>query len=83
MSYKIDENGGQIWDSSSEFNAEELAIINLSGVTVPKLRAFYERFPEQTLETAIGGCIMEMHRELTKPVEEPLEKLSETEDTGT
>ena len=35
-----------------------------SGVTVPKLRDFYSRFPEQNLDSAIGGCIMEMQQGL-------------------
>ena len=66
MSYIIDEEGQNKWDSNSEFTEEELKIINLAGVTVPKLRDFYIRFPYQELDTAIGGCIMDMHTEEQK-----------------
>ena len=73
MSYITKEDGGLVWDVNSEFSEEELKVINLAGVTVPKLRDFYSRFPEQNLDSAIGGCIMEMQK--------PLEKLPESENT--
>lgn len=64
MSYITNEEGKRLWDANSEFNEVELAVINLAGVTVPKLRDFYSRFPEQNLDSAIGGCIMEMQQGL-------------------
>jgi hypothetical protein len=68
MSYIIDNEGQKKWDENSEFSEEELQIINLSGVTVPKLRNFYARFPYQELDTAVGGCIMEMAKGLKEEV---------------
>ena len=59
MSYLLNENGldTQVWDSTSEFTQEERELINKAGLTVPELRAFYEKYPEQTLEAAVGGLL--------------------------
>ena len=44
------------------FTAEEINLIEGSGLTIAELRSFYERFPDQNLDTAIGGCLMEKNK---------------------
>lgn len=48
-----------MYDSSIPFSAEEINLIEGSGLTVDELRNFFERFPDQNLDTAIGGCLDE------------------------
>lgn len=44
-----------MFDPTVDFTPEELEIINASYVTVPELREFWAKYPELTLEAAIGG----------------------------
>ena len=48
-----------MYDASIAFTAEEVSIIELAGLTVAELTDFYSRFPDQNLDTAIGGALME------------------------
>ena len=45
-----------MYDSSIAFSSEDINLIEQAGLTIEELRDFYERFPDQNLDTAIGGC---------------------------
>lgn len=60
MSFVTQEDGRVLWDVNSELSDEEREQVNKSGLTVPQLRDFWKRFPENNLETAITGCRMEI-----------------------
>lgn len=60
MSMMKDENGIEKWNPDSEFTDEEREMVNKSGLTVPQLRDFWGRFPHQSIDTAIGGCLDEL-----------------------
>jgi len=45
-----------MYDSSIPFTAEEINLIEGSGLTLAELIEFYTRFPDQNLDTAIAGC---------------------------
>ena len=49
-----------MYDSSIAFNDAELKLIADNGVDIAKLRDFWSRFPDQDIETAIGGLKMEL-----------------------
>jgi hypothetical protein len=49
-----------MYNSSVPFTEAELAIIQTSNCDIAILRDFYSRFPDQDLETAIGGCLQEI-----------------------
>lgn len=57
------------------YSQEEIALIEASGITLEELDAFWQKYPDQNLDTAIGGCVMlkKQQAEETKEVvaEEP------------
>lgn len=44
-----------MFDPTVDFTEAELQIINASYATVPALREFWAKFPDLSLEAAIGG----------------------------
>lgn len=48
-----------MYDPTKAFTAEEIALIESSGLTMAEVRDFWSRFPDQELDTAIGGTILE------------------------
>jgi hypothetical protein len=47
------------YDVTVPFTDQEIDLIYKAGLTIGELRDFYARFPEQALDTAIGGALME------------------------
>lgn len=69
-----------MFDPTVDFTPEQLEIINASYVTVPELREFWGKFPDLTLEAAIGGLKGEQAHaqagEITAPVPEETQEKS-------
>ena len=66
-----------MYDSSIPFSEEQIFQIVKAGLTIGELRDFYERFPDQDFDTAIGGAVMEkQHKEAgeTVPLESDLQQ---------
>ena len=75
------------YDPSVPFTAEQINLIELSFKGIPLLdvetpigvvRDFYQRFPDQELDTAIGGALMELEA-IKKGMTTPL--VSDLQDT--
>lgn len=49
-----------MYDSSVPFTAEQINLVEANGLTLAQLKDFWSRFPDQELDTAIGGCKQEM-----------------------
>lgn len=61
-----------MYDPVIPFTAEEINLIEGAGLSVAELVDFYTRFPDQNLDTAIGGALMEKKNKeagLTVPLE--------------
>lgn len=48
-----------MYNPSIPFTAEEINLIEGSGLVLSELIEFYTRFPDQNLDTAIAGCLKE------------------------
>jgi len=48
-----------MYNPSVPFTAEEINLIEGSGLVLSELIEFYTRFPDQNLDTAIAGCLKE------------------------
>lgn len=44
------------YQSSYSYSVDEINLIELAGLTIAELNDFYSRFPDQNLDTAIGGA---------------------------
>jgi len=51
--------------SSHEYTVEEIQLISSSGLTISELNDFWSRFPDQEMDTAIGGAKMELEAKAT------------------
>lgn len=48
-----------MYNPSIPFTAEEINLIEGSGLTLTEIIDFYTRFPDQNLDVAIAGCLKE------------------------
>ena len=48
-----------MYDPTQPFSPEEINLIENAGLTLAEVINFYSRFPDQELETAIGGAVKE------------------------
>jgi hypothetical protein len=46
-----------MFDSNIPFTQEEIDLIVNAGLTEDEVKAFYAEYPDQSLDTAIGGCL--------------------------
>jgi len=51
-----------MFDPNVAFTASEINLIELAGLAIEPFRAFYTLFPDQNIDTAIGGYLMELKK---------------------
>lgn len=67
-----------MFDQTVPLTAEEINLVEGSGLTVAQLVDFWSRFPDQDLDAAIGGAKLEL---VAKADEQVVPLVSELQDT--